>query len=436
MFIKIGNWSLAVGIEWSMPRSDAEIKFAKREHAGGHYVLDAVLQEKWLGFHEKPEGKTYAAALLIGQLESNCVVRVALNDRHCWVCSILNGKPIVGRDNIVLHSDAYDLARDWSSVGQDTVLITDVPNDGKSISDVVAVLDEAVRSKQVTSKQLSSALLRPTTFSLSTPAIKYSVAACAVASIGWIAYTQHWFDLGVAPRVAAPQAAQATQVQLLAQGVVEIEARKQKARDQLRTDVSAAQSKFRERTDPVQLWSQVTIIRSQVPISYLGYKPQTLNCDNQACILTWLGGGRFTLMSDKARLPYADQNLTPDFAATSTIPLGVPTMALPTMDGMTKEEFEFSLASAVALRGTSLRLEPMTAIMVTPAAQSQMQPVAAAYVGKWHAQFTSSQAVLDAADLILFVSKMPMRLTAIRHSQTSHSFELDGDYAFIPTSEN
>lgn len=433
MLTKIGNWTLVVGIDWTMPSDASEVRAErkKKERAGMATVLmQSNAGQRWLGFHAPLTGTAYAAALLVGMVKADAIVYQPLDDENAWVCAIQDGMPAPGYDRVLPASEARNTAIEWSSMFPSAEMIGELSGAQASLGDVVAVLDEALQNKSLQKKQIAVALLH----SSGTAFKKAAGMVGVVVLAGGLAYGVTWYlDVRQAQQEQQLSLEEAARRALASEHQkAELEARRQAALVSFKEQIGSAQAAQQVRFAPTAMWEAVTRVRRSVPHSNRGFKPQAFECSAQMCRVNWLGTGKFVSASDKLHLPNVERNLSADLVATSVYPMTVVQDRLPRAGVQSADELRFYIQSGLSMHMKSVVVEAAQAQSVTPPPGTGGTPAVVAEVGKWRAQIAGPSALLDTGAVLVMASKLPIRVTSIKYQPGPSSVDLEGEFVFIP----
>lgn len=430
------NWSLALGVDWSMPSNAKEIRAEKKRHTKDHFVLSSVAGQNWLGFHPPVVGTVYAGALLVAMVKPNAVVYVPVNPRvegdqtlysDAWVCAISDGMPVVGYDKVLPLADARSLAVEWSSLFPKAELVGDLSGAHATLASVIGVIDGGLQAKTIQKKQIAVALLNKQGVSVVRVAMVAAISGLAVAT--WFsvqAYREMQRKQTESQLALADAVRRAT---MSAQEKARLEAEQKAKLIAYEQQIAAARQEHKNRIAVGALWSATSAIRHSLPVSMYGYKPQVLDCTAAQCRLTWLGVGKFTSPAGKLRLPNVERNLTPDLLATSVFPLSLSKEGLPSSSVRSGEELRFLLQSQLGMHGNFTADVPQ-AVVVQPPAGLSTQPRTVAEVGKWRMQLRGGAALIDTKAMLGMLAKWPVRVQGVKF-QAGDSVDLEGDFVFM-----
>lgn len=430
MQTELGSWSIALGIDWTMPSDASEVRAEKKmrpKHS--HVLMSSATGQRWLGFHEPVSGKVYAGALLVAMVKPNAVVYQPLNDTHAWVCAIRDGMPAPGYDKVLPASEGRNAAIELSSVFQEAEMIGAISGAQASLADVFGVLDEGLSTKSIQKRQIAVALLSTGGH----PAMKIVAGVAALVIAGGLAYGVTWY-LDVSEQQKNGQLSleeAARQAMASAQTQARQEAERQAAQASFKGQIEAARIAQNIGPDSIAFWSGVNRIRRAIPHTIRGYKPQSYDCTPQACRVSWLGQGRFVSVADKLKLPNVERNLTSDLMAASVFPMSVGTAQLPRTGAQSADELRFQLQSMFALNLKSFSVDAPVPQSVAALPTAGLPPVVVAHVGKWRAQMVGSSAVLDVTPILQRMARYPIRVTSIKYQPGPGSVDLEGEFVFM-----
>jgi hypothetical protein len=424
-----GDWTIALGIDWSMPSNAREIRTEKKRRTKQDFVLSSVAGQNWLGFHAPITGKVYAGALLVAMVKPNAVVYCPCDDSNAWVCAIYEGMPVVGHDKVLPIAEARNTAVEWSSMFAKAEVIGDIAGARATFADVIAVLDEGLAAKVIQKKQVAVALLNKHGISYRQIAV---VALGGCLLVGSFFAFQTYRD--IQRRNAASQLSfedGARQAVMSANGKARIEAEQTAKAAAYKSQIESALRDHTKRTSVAALWSAFVAVRQSLPVSMNGYKPQAVDCTAQHCRVTWQGAGRFTSAAGKLSLPNVERNLTADLSAVSVFPVSVGDDAMPASQARTAEELRFIFQSYFGVHVTSFQADAMQAVLVNPPAGLAVAPKVVAEIGKWRMQIQAVAAVIDAKTMLGMLAKWPARVQMIRYQPAAGLVDVEGEYVFL-----
>ena len=429
MIIQIGEWKVALGMEWVMPKGKAEVRAAKKARPKQASVFISAGNGDWLGFHSAGAGKVYSGALLIAMVEPNAVVYSPLNDEMGWICAISEGMPVVGYDEVLPVSEARAKAKDWSNLFANAEIIGDLSGARSTVQDVFTSLEGELASKSLSKKQLASAQLVNGSFSIK----RALVMAGIVFGVGLAVLGVRTFQDAQArqerERVTLQEAARRNLAEKLNQERAEMQ-RKETLKE-LAGKAAAARAALSIRTGPRRLWDEMTRVRQSLPLSMYGYRPQSVECSPQSCKVEWFGAGRFTNPADKLRLPGVERSLTTDLRATSTFELSGVQDALPKASTANVEELAFLLQSKFGAKVSGFTTQPPQPVVVDGAQDGKQTPLVVGQVGKWHLSVQGGTALLQTGELMQMMARWPVRITSIKYQPVASTFDVDGEYVFV-----
>lgn len=438
MQTQFGDWSIALGIDWSMPSNAREIRAEKKRRAKEHFVLSSVGGQNWLGFHAPVTGKAYAGALLVAMVKPNAVVYFPCNEykdgdhimySDAWVCAISDGMPVVGYDKVLPLAEARNTAIEWASLFPKAEMIGDIAGAQGTLADVIAVLDDGLQAKAIQKKQIAVALLNKHGVSYGRIAV---VAVGGGLLVGSFFAFQAYRDMqrrNAESQLSVEDAAR--QAAMSVQDKARIEAEQKAKAAAYQVQIDSALRDNAKRTSVAALWAGFAAVRQSLPVSMNGYKPQAVDCTAQQCRVTWQGAGRFTSAAGKMTLPNVERNLTADLSAVSVFPLTVDDDAMPASQARTAEELRFLFQSYFGLHAKSFQAEAMQAVVVNPPAGLAVPPKTVAEVGKWRMQLQGSAAVIDAKTMLGMLAKWPVRVQIIKYQQAAGLVDFEGEYVFL-----
>ncbi len=438
MQTQFGDWSIALGIDWSFPSNLREVRAEKKRRAKDYFVLSSVGSQHWLGFHAPVPGKVYAAALLVAMVKPNAVVYFPVNEyseggntmySDAWVCAISDGMPVPGYDKVLPIVEARNTAIEWASLFPKAEMVGEISGAQSTLADVIGVVDEGLQSKAIQKKQIAVALLNKHGVSVARIAAVAVLAGVAVACFfGYQAYSD-MKRKGAESQLSADDAAR--QFAMSSQEKARIEAEQKQKLAEFQGQLDAAKISSNLRPSVGALWSGFVTTRQALPVSKNGYKPQSVDCTPTGCRVTWLGAGRFTSAAGKLALPNVERNLTSDLSAVSVFPVVVGTDTMPASSAKTADELRFLFQSHFGLHAKNFQADASQPVVISPPAGLTLPPQTVADVGKWRVQIQGSAAVIDAKIMLGMLAKWPVRVQAIKYQPAASLVELEGEFVFL-----
>lgn len=429
MIIEFGSWKVALGMEWVMPTSKAEIRAEKKARAKQNFVFSEASGQYWLGFHSAVTGKVYSAAFLVALVKPNAVVYCPVDDAHGWVCAITEGMPVVGYDKILPLSEARSTAIEWSNLFNHAEVVGELSGSQCSVPEVFESLSQELASKTINKGQLAMAMLSGGSISVK----RIGVFAGAVFLIGVAAFGVKVFRETQAKREHEQITLQEAAQQLLAEKMnrEKVDAERKALAAAYAAKVAAERTGMRVRVSPWSLWSGVTGVRRSLPVSLYGYKPQTFDCTTDSCRVEWVGSGRFTSPVDKLRLPNVERSMTAELKANSTFGVSSVKDSMPGSRAGNAEELAFVLQSSFAMKGANFQLQPPQPVVVDVPKGMNGAPEIIGHVGKWHASFQGATALLQATEFMQQAARWPIRVSSVKYQSLASIVDVDGEYVFV-----
>lgn len=428
MITQIGDWKVALGVEWLLPKSKAEIRTAKKSRPKQASVFVSAEAGDWLGFHAAAAGKVYAGALLVSMVEPNAVVYCPISEELSWICAISEGMPVVGYDEVLPVGEARSKAKDWSNLFANADIIGDLSGAKATVQDVLNKLEQELDSKSLSKKQLASALMVKDGISIVRVAVMGSIVF-GVMLAGWGAKTyKETQERQERERVSLQEAAKRVLAEKLDHE--KAEAQRQEALKELAVKVAAAKAGLKERVNPALVWAGMTRVRQGLPISMYGYKPQSYECGADACKVEWLGAGAFTNAADKLRLPGVERTLSNDLKATSSFELKGTRDVLPKVRAASPEELAFLIQSRFGAKVSGFMVQPSQPVTVE-GPKGVKEPEVIGQVGKWHMTVQGATALLQVAEITRLMAHWPVRVTSMKYQPVASSIDVDGEYVFV-----
>ncbi len=428
MQMQFGNWIVALGVEWLLPKNKGEIRVAKKSRFKQNMVFVSTEAGDWLGFHAAGAGRLYAGALLVAMVEPNAVVYCPISEEMSWICAISEGMPVVGYDEVLPTSEARNKAKDWSNLFANADIIGELSGAKATVQDVLNVLEQELESKSLSKKQLARALLVKNGISIARVVVMGSIVF-GVMLLGWGAKTyKEMQERKERDRLSLQEAAK----RLLAEKLDQERAynQQQQALNNLSTKLASAKVALRERVNPALVWGAMSKVRKSLPPSMYGYKQQSYECGADVCKVEWLGGGKFTNAADKLRLPSVERTLSSDLKAISSFHIKGTRDVLPKVNTANIEELAFLIHSKFNAQVQGFALTPAQPVTVE-GIKGVKESEVIGHIGKWHMTIQGSTALLQVAEITRLMSDWPIRLTNIKYQPMASSFDLDGEYVFV-----
>ena len=314
MLVPIGSRTLALGMDWSLAMSRAEVrarlKQARRTPAT---VVPGPNNQFWVGLHpgDAPR-RTLSGAAVLGLVAPSAIVCQAVDaaQTQCWVCAIQDGKPVVGGYDAVLpRAQAADRAMEYMTLFGSAQLYGDLPGAAASVRTLLDQVEQGVRDRAISRKLLADCEVRRQGVS---PATVLQAAAWVALPLAGFYGWKEMQGLERARQAAALQSATSNRQAVTAQ---QLDAERQRLVADFHASVEAGRAEFRRSARAGQvapLWREVSAARRALPLSAAGgYAPTALRCTGLDCSVIWEGRGRFTLASDKRAITgQADDQLS------------------------------------------------------------------------------------------------------------------------------
>ena len=428
----------ALGLAWATAHDAAEARRESKNRPKAHRVVLPSGGQFWLGLYDEPvKGNTYAAALAIGLVEPNVIVCEAVSDTHSWICSIVDGLPVVGYDRLELTEDARDTVGEWTSMFHKAGFVGDLPGAKASLVEVLEQLGQAIDTKRINGKQLAATRLQSQGISLGSVEVSArSVASvmvlAALPALGWFGW-QAWLKIKAASAAQQLSMANAAKQAMNAEQIA-AERRARAADFQRQVAAKRAELEQQAKASSDAVWHEWHAIRRALPVSAFGYQPTTMKCDTGSCQVEWSGSGPFTLPADKARLPGVLPNMEPTLTASSRFPLSSAPLARPDLVSYTRpEELRFALANAAILHLPGLQVDAMQPVVMTPAPDLGLAPVTLGATGKLRVTLDGRAPLVMAEGAHRFLSQWPVHLTSIRFDSLNQAsgITLEGTYIVV-----
>lgn len=428
MQTQFGNWIVALGVEWLLPKNKSEIRLAKKSRSKQSMVFVSTDVGDWIGFHAAGVGKVYSGALLVAMVEPNAVVYCPINEEMSWICAISEGMPVVGYDEVLPTSEARNKAKGWSNLFANADIIGELSGAKATVQDVLSVLEQELESKSLSKKQLAGALLVNNSISVVRIVVMSSIVF-GVMLVGWGVKTyKETQERKERDRLSLKEAAKRSFIEKL--DYERAYNQQQQALKNLAIKVASEKVAIRERVNPALMWDALTKVRQSLPPSMYGYKQQSYECGTDVCKVEWLGVGKFTNAAGKLSLPGVERSLSNDLKATSSFDIKRKRDVLPRVNAANIEELAFLTHSKFSTQVQGFALKPAQPVTVE-GIKGVKESEVIGYVGKWHMTIQGATALLQVAEITRLMSDWPIRLTNIRYQPMASSVDLDGEYVFV-----
>jgi hypothetical protein len=432
MRITSGKWQLAIGIDWSMPENAIEVRKAKKENAKRLFVSASTDKRTWLGFHDDVRRlrATHAGALLIGMVQPDAVVCVALSRESAWLCVVREGMPVVGHDRIVPLVEAQRLGTDWLGMFDGATLASNLHEGALPPESLLQNLEESLAGNVAARKRLAAAVLRSQVTATQVGIrLAIAIAVAGACLYAWQGYARL--------RQSLKDSSEMEQRQVLESGQ---EARLKQKREADRRQQNAKfdeqavrmQRAYAQRPRLTDFWAAAAQVRGTLPVSQYGYRPQSVECSVTECKVLWMAHGANVSPADKFLLPNIRPATLSDPLPVSLYPIAPGDEALPATSSASPEELQVLLVSLLARRVHGLRITPLQEVSLPPPPGSGLAPVMAAHVGTWQVSISGPAALVKARDAIRLMEGLPVRMQVMKFAPQQGGVELSGDYVFLP----
>lgn len=431
MLLHNNNRSYAIGLTWSVEPTKAKIRERLKEAPGASYVrVDKHSKDAdaHLGlFKGRIKGTVYSAALAIATVEPSCIVYESIADDTVWVCVLVNGLPLPGLDTLVRPEEGQKILHDH--IAHAEVIIGDEAGSKSTVADVLDRFDAYLASKQLSRKQLDSITLKNQPRLIVRLMLAAGLAAGAVAVAGGLAYVNHLREqnrLNELNLQRIAQSAEEAESERLAR-----ERRIQQFRDQVQQQREALSSAVGV---AALRWNQWEDLRRSLPVSNFGYRPDTLECTESACTLTWVSGGNLTRGTDRRLLPAVVNSDALEVAPQSRFPMVPVVGSRGGGDYGTVSDLRFAILRATEISVPNVLVgAPVPKTLQAPA-ELKLPPETIGEVGKIAASFNGIAAAVHAADAIGVLRAAPVILKSAKWralSSTSPTVDLEAEYVFV-----
>ncbi len=412
MLAPIGPYTLALGMEWTMPVSKAEVRAQLKEAKGASVAVLQGEAAQWVGvYRSEKRTKALAGAACLGLVAPNAIIcqTVDQSGEHAWLCVIQEGKPVPnGFDQILEVNVAHQKAMEYMGMFPSTVLYGDVAGSQGSVHDLVAQLEQGVKNKSVSKRDLKACEIHRQGVSAGTILQIVVIASLpALGFFGWKEYQKY----RIAEQARAIKARSANQQAMTA---AQLEAEKARLVAEFRQTVKSKLAEMEEASltgQPLPFWQAATSVRRALPHSTAGgYVPVSLTCASDVCKVTWEGRGRFTYASDKPQISGQDASDLSTSLST-TVPLGLGAAA--TQSSAIPPEALHLHLSEVFKRTPGAAVSPPEPVVVTPPANLGLQPETVGYQGSLRLAMTGPTALVSAASAVEVMNRLPIRIVNV-----------------------
>ncbi|NEX63367.1 type 4b pilus protein PilO2 [Noviherbaspirillum galbum] len=437
--LQFQDTQVAVGVDWSVYRSKGALRKAMRSAKGrgqnGHLVQQHD-KELVLGVHACPSKTVYAGAAIVAQVHPDAVlcesVTLPGGETAWWVCAITDGIPSPAKDRLMDEGEARAEITELMSYQPNSVLLGTF---GGSHATFEQVLESATEKQRQASR-----LERPTSIKL----IGASAAAVIVAIAGAGFATKQYLDRTAMQRQKDSLAAsQQNQLMAALQLKLKREADVKAAQQQFRNEVETARNQMRMHAVPQALYQAWIDVSRQLPVSFHGWAPMELRCDERQCTVRWTMTplGRSI---DGSAIPNATR--VNDTEVTQTWPIKeievVPTRPV---GASRSEEVRLTLKSLGETYRWNVQPDNANAVVVQPPPmlKDSEKPVTVGLRGRWRFATMDAVGVKSQSDYFVHsidTHALPVKLTGMTMTglgmQGSLNISLEGEYVVLEDSAN
>lgn len=154
MLIKKGKYDFLIGASWHMSQDKSDLKELMLSHEGKARVMLMANEAAWVGFDAECKKPAIAAALAFAAVFPDLLIVEHLSEDRVWLCAINKGMPAPGRDLIVESKEARPILLDWIGYFPSAAIYGDVEGASGSAETAWLRVVEAIRTKEISSKQL------------------------------------------------------------------------------------------------------------------------------------------------------------------------------------------------------------------------------------------------------------------------------------------
>lgn len=364
------------GLSWSIVSSVASAN--KSVEKGSAYIVRTSVTDASmaLGVGPKRVAKTYAAGVVIGSKFADAIIFSELEDGGgFWVCALSGGLP--GADcDVVLPTEEEARAK-YSEV---TSYLTGHVKTIGTVRGASMTVDEAINEAlsamvgvDAKPKQLTSALksyrLQVRTFNWVRFVMIFVglVVLAGLVTAGFVyranVLDRHKREKLLAEALKSRQEREAIQLKRASEIA------------KFRAEVELERGRFGRQEVVWAQWNACEQVRRSLPLSRFGYVPNKLTCDFERgkADLEWAPVGATTRLADRAALPGIVDKYATALVAVSSFdlkPLDTAAKVVP----LNPAAVRLAILDWGGVRLRSLRIEPSTAVVLTPPKEIADEP--------------------------------------------------------------
>lgn len=412
---------LVFGLQWSLQENKLD---ARRAVVGSSASVQIPFQGKIaLGCSSEPEAKqtnAYSAGAFIGLGFPNAIVTFDIEGTdQSWVCAIMDGVPVPGKDQVVETSQVRSQVADMSVWLSGGVIIGSLNGASLSLQDALDQVEDAISRKAI--KQATVALCRFERSGFKPKHFVYSL--CITAIVGAVGAAFMFYQQQLADEKAREK--------FLREMLQREEERKaQEAK------VAAAIALFKQKVEAeraivssaglaISQWNACDRLRKQLKLSVFGYVPQKLICDfsKNKATLEWSQNDRNLRVAGRPHLPGVINPLETEKAPLSEFDLDISKEVKTNEATENLGEIRLRLVDWARTRIMSFVVEPSTKIVVTPDQLIRDQPgIGPVVVGEkmpWRFSSAGFNERFSASGFVQVASTYNAQLTSVTWNQPS-----------------
>ena len=292
---------LVFGLQWSLQESKLD---ARRAVAGSSASVQIPFQGKIaLGCSSESEAKqsnAYSAGAFIGLGFPNAIVTYEIEGTdQSWVCAIMDGVPVPGKDQVVETSQVRTQVADMSVWLSGGVIIGGLNGASLTLQDALEQVEEAISRKVIKQSTVAQCRFERAGFKFKHFALSLGITGLVAAGgAGFMFYQQ---------KLADERAREKFLSEMLQR---EEERKAQEAKiaaaiAQFKQKVEAERNRVNSTGSAFQQWNACDRLRKQLKLSVYGYVPQKLTCDfaRKKATLEWSQNDRNLRVAGRPHLP-------------------------------------------------------------------------------------------------------------------------------------
>lgn len=357
----------AAGLSWSIAQSQSAAR--KSVERGLAFLVRSSAADASLSVAVGPKeaAKAHSAGAVIGSLHPNAIIFSQLESGEFWVCTLSGGLPGADADVVVAtEAEAKEHFSYATSILTGNVKTIGTVR-GASLT-VDEAIEEALQSLAAESskpKQVAAALKAYRLEVLAFNWLKFAVAFVVVMILGGVILAGVLYREQVLDRRKREKMLE--QAMRSQQELAALKAKRDAAIASFKATVERERERFGRQEIVLSQWIACEDVRRSLPLSSYGYLPSKLTCDFslKKAEVEWTPIGATTRLADRAALPgIVDKYSTTPNALSSfdlkALDAGAPVVPL------NPAAVRMAILDWGGARFRTLRIEPSTAVVITP----------------------------------------------------------------------